>query len=42
MIHAAWVIPAFPLVGFALLVVGGNKLKDPWAGWLATLMAGGA
>ena len=42
MFHAAWLIPAFPLVGFALLVIGGRKLGDPLAGWLATLMSGGA
>ncbi len=42
MIHAAWLIPAFPLVGFGLLVLGGKKLGDPLAGWLATLMAAGS
>ena len=42
MLHAAWLIPAFPLVGFALLVLGGRRLGDPRAGWLATLMAGGS
>jgi NADH-quinone oxidoreductase subunit L len=36
------VIPAFPLAGFALLVLGGRRLGDPLAGWLATLMAGGS
>ena len=39
MLHAAWLIPAFPLVGFSLLVLGGRRLGDPLAGWLATLMA---
>jgi NADH-quinone oxidoreductase subunit L len=38
MIHAAFLIPAFPLVGFGLLVVAGRRLGDPRAGWLATLM----
>jgi len=42
MIHAAWLIPAFPLIGFGLLVLGGRKLGDPLAGWLATAMVGGA
>jgi NADH-quinone oxidoreductase subunit L len=40
MLHAAFVIPLLPLVGFCLLVVGGKKLGDPAAGWLATLMTG--
>ena len=42
MIHAAWLIPAFPLAGFCLLVLAGRRLGDPLAGWLATLMMGGA
>jgi NADH-quinone oxidoreductase subunit L len=41
-LHLAWVIPAFPLAGFVLLVLSGRKAGDPGAGWLATLMAGGA
>ena len=35
-----WLIPAFPLVGFAVLVLGGRRLGDPRAGWLATAMVG--
>ncbi|MHB8661477.1 MAG: NADH-quinone oxidoreductase subunit L [Acidimicrobiales bacterium] len=42
LVHAAWLIPAFPLVGFALLILGGRKLGDPLAGWFATLMAAGS
>ena len=42
LVHAAWLIPAFPLVGFALLILVGRKLGDPLAGWLATLMAAGS
>ncbi|HKH87774.1 MAG TPA: NADH-quinone oxidoreductase subunit L [Acidimicrobiales bacterium] len=42
MLHTAWVIPAFPLAGFVLLILGGRRLGDPLAGWLATLMAGGS
>ncbi|MCB0995482.1 MAG: NADH-quinone oxidoreductase subunit L [Acidimicrobiales bacterium] len=37
-----WVIPAFPLLGFLTLVVGGRKLGEPLAGWFATAMMGGA
>ena len=42
MLHVAWLIPACPLLGFALLILGGRVLGDPKAGWLATLMAAGA
>ena len=42
MLDAAYLIPAFPLVGFALLCLMGARLKEPLAGWVATLMAGGA
>ncbi len=42
MLDAAYLIPAFPLVGFALLCLVGARLKEPLAGWVATLMAGGA
>src|SRR4051794_17473133 len=38
MISAVWLIPALPLAGFLLLVVGGRRLGEPAAGWLATLM----
>ena len=31
-----------PLLGFTLLVAGGRKLGEPWAGVLATLAVGGA
>ena len=40
MLHAAFLIPLFPLVGFAVLVVGGRRLGNPLAGWLATAMVG--
>ena len=41
MLDAAWLIPAFPLTGFLLLVLLGRKLGEPLAGWLATgAMAG--
>ena len=42
MLELVWLIPALPLAGFLLLVVGGRKLGEPLAGWLATLMCGGA
>ncbi len=36
----AWLIPALPLAGFALLVLAGRKLGEPAAGWLATTAVG--
>ena len=38
MIHAAFLIPLFPLVGFAVLAPLGRKIGNPLAGWLATAM----
>jgi len=38
----AWLIPAFPLLGFVLLVLFGRRLGEPFAGWLATLASAGA
>ena len=40
MLHVAWLIPACPLLGFALLILFGRRLGDPGAGWLATAMSG--
>ncbi|HUP72882.1 MAG TPA: NADH-quinone oxidoreductase subunit L [Acidimicrobiales bacterium] len=41
MLDAVWLIPAFPLAGFAVFVLLGRKLGEPLAGWLATgAMAG--
>ncbi|MEM7141817.1 MAG: NADH-quinone oxidoreductase subunit L [Actinomycetota bacterium] len=42
MVEAVWLIPAFPLLGFALLLLAGPKLGEPRAGWLATAMMGGS
>ena len=42
MLEAAWLIPAFPLAGFVLLVAFGRRLGEPIAGWLATLASAGA
>ena len=33
-----WLIPALPLAGFLVLLVGGRRLGEPAAGWLATAM----
>ncbi len=33
---AAWLICAFPLAGFGVLLVAGRRLGEPRAGWLAT------
>ncbi len=38
----AWLIPAFPLLGFVLLILFGRRLGEPFAGWLATLASAGA
>ena len=42
MVSSVWLIPALPLLGFVLLLVFGSRLGEPWAGWLGTLMVGGA
>ncbi|MDH3302473.1 MAG: NADH-quinone oxidoreductase subunit L [Acidimicrobiia bacterium] len=42
MLDIAWLIPAFPLLGFVLLVLFGRRLGEPFAGWLATFSAAGA
>ncbi|HEV3226883.1 MAG TPA: NADH-quinone oxidoreductase subunit L [Acidimicrobiales bacterium] len=42
MLDLVWLIPALPLFGFLVLVVAGRKLGEPFAGWFATLMCGGA
>ncbi len=38
MAEAVWLIPAFPLFGFLVLLVFGRRLGDPTAGWFATAM----
>jgi len=36
-----WLVPALPLAGFLVLLFGGRRLGEPWAGWLGTgAMAG--
>ena len=37
MLEASWLICAFPLAGFAVLLALGRRLGEPRAGWLATL-----
>ncbi len=37
MLDLVWLIPALPLAGFLLLLVGGRRLGEPRAGWVATL-----
>jgi NADH-quinone oxidoreductase subunit L len=41
-LSAVWLIPALPLAGVVLLLVGGRRLGEPLAGWLATAMVGGS
>ena len=38
MIHAAFLIPLLPLVGFAVLAPFGRRIGNPLAGWIATLL----
>ena len=40
MVELVWLIPALPLIGFVLLLVAGNLLGEPRAGWIATIAAG--
>ena len=42
MLEAAWLIPAFPLAGFAALLLAGRRVGEPRAGWLATAAMGGS
>ena len=42
MLDAVFLIPAFPLVGFAAILVFGRRLGEPAAGWLATAAMGGS
>ncbi len=42
MLDAAWLICAFPLAGFAVLVVAGRRLGEPRSGWLATAAMAGS
>ena len=41
MANLMWLIPAFPLVGFLAILIGGPRLSER-AGWLATTMMAGS
>jgi NADH-quinone oxidoreductase subunit L len=41
-VNAAYLIPALPLAGFAVLVLFGRRLGNPAAGWLATAAISGS
>jgi NADH-quinone oxidoreductase subunit L len=40
MLDLVWLIPAFPLAGFVLILLFGRRLGDPLSGYLATTMVG--
>jgi NADH-quinone oxidoreductase subunit L len=42
MTGVVWLVPAFPLFSFVVLVVIGRRLGEPLAGWFATLMTAAA
>jgi NADH-quinone oxidoreductase subunit L len=42
MADLVWLIPAFPLAGFLLLLLFGRRLGDPGSGYLATAMVFGS
>jgi NADH-quinone oxidoreductase subunit L len=42
MLDAAYLIPAFPILGFVAILLVGSKLKEPLAGVIATLASAGA
>ena len=37
-----WLVPLFPLLGFAALLFAGRRLGEPAAGWLATAAMAGS
>jgi NADH-quinone oxidoreductase subunit L len=39
-LNVVWLIPALPLLGFAVLLLFGKRIGEPYAGWLATAMVG--
>ena len=39
MLELVWLVPALPLFGFIVLLVGGRTLGEPSSGWLATAMS---
>lgn len=42
MLDAAYLVPAFPILGFVVLLFVGSKLKEPTAGVVATAASGAA
>ena len=42
MLHVAFLMPLLPLVGFAVLVLGGRRIGDPRAGWVGTAAVAGS
>lgn len=38
MVELVWLVPALPLIGFIVLALGGRRLGEPVAGWVATAM----
>jgi NADH-quinone oxidoreductase subunit L len=42
MLHVAFLIPLFPLVGFVVLLTFGRRLGNPLAGWIGTIAVAGA
>ena len=38
MLDVIWLIPAFPLLGFLLILVFGRRLGEPMSGYLASAM----
>jgi len=40
MVELVWLIPAFPLLGFLIILVAGRRLGEPLAGLVATAMVG--
>ncbi len=42
MVHAAFLMPLFPLVGFLVLLTVGRRVGDPLSGWIGTAAIGGA
>ena len=40
MLSLAWLIPALPLLGFAILLASGRRIGEPVAGYIATAASG--
>ena len=42
MLHAAFLMPLFPLAGFVVLAAVGRRMGNPLAGWVGTVAMAGA